>query len=190
MDKKKIILAVSALVVLSALLILVFSTKKKPPATDTSETSAISTSASSSSVSKENVFPSGPGGKYSIAQSSDQHKSIITTPKGERIEINNPNSIAEKKLDDKDIILKTANDYQILYYNYNEGPSFLVSILSFDIENARRLGEETLLSTLGISKEQACKLSVSLTVPKNVSEKASGYNYGLSFCSNGKHFPK
>lgn len=191
MERKKIIIiTLSSAALLILLSVFFFMSKgKQAPTTKTTEPSSVPSSSSSKPASfpvSDNQQSKG----FQIAPSSNQDKSIITTPQGDKIEINAPEKIATEKLDPKDMVLKTASDYQIVYFNYSEGPSFLITLTSPNIEPARTNGEAGLLSVLGISKDQACKLQVSLTVPQDVSAKAAGYNYRLSFCPNGKALPK
>jgi hypothetical protein len=74
------------------------------------------------------------------------------------------------------------------YYTQDQG--FLIVITNKDIEPARKSAEAAFLKILGLEqeKEKACSLKVSLTVPFDVNAQASGTNYGLSFCPNGKPF--
>ncbi|NTU67078.1 MAG: hypothetical protein HGB08_04120 [Candidatus Moranbacteria bacterium] len=190
MEKKKIIAAVSLLVTLVILIVIVL--RKQPSQTETS-TPNTPRSASSSSSSKTVSFPiyNSENQKYTISKlPSNPDKSLITTPQGNQIEINNPKKIAKEKLDEKDLVLESNGNYDIMYFNYSKGPSFLITLSSPDLESSRTAGESKLIDLLGISKDQACKLNVSLTVPQDVSSPAAGYDYGLSFCPNGKPFPK
>ena len=192
MDRKKIRIFIAAFLALITLLAIFayFSRKRTGQENQPSSESSVEKPASESGG---NSFPTEtPSGnrKFGMSLSPDPNKIVITTPRGEDIEVSSPSKIAENKLDEKNMVLKTTADYQILYYAYSEGPSFLISVLSSNIETARALGELNLLNILGISKTDACKLAVSVTVPQDVSAKAAGDDYRLSFCPDGKQFPR
>lgn len=86
-------------------------------------------------------------------------------------------------------VLFSKNDsYHMSFYPQNQG--ILITIIDPAIQAARDKAESELLADLGITKDQACKLTVDLGVPEWVNSQASGTNYGLSFCPNGKPFPK
>jgi len=116
----------------------------------------------------------------------------VTVPaqQGQQVEIKNPYENAVRVIDSHNVVLTEKPAYQILYFHYPDGESFLISILNPDLENTRQTAESELISKLGISKEQACNLNVSVSVSKDASVKAAGQNYGLSFCPDGKPFPK
>jgi len=135
-----------------------------------------STSSTNNTSNTANLFPSSTPGK------------VIAKTKKESFELNDPAKIVEKVIDQKDMVIKEEPRYQILYFNYGK-PSFLISIADPDIKNARIEAENDFLKTFGITKEQACGLDVSLTVPASINSNASGQDYGLSFCPNGKSFP-
>lgn len=88
---------------------------------------------------------------------------------------------------DKDVLLSDTAEHQMLYFA--EGQVFLIVLTSPDLEAARRASEQAFLDQLKVDQATACKLKVSLTVPFGVNEEASGQDYGLSFCPNGKPFP-
>ena len=73
-----------------------------------------------------------------------------------------------------------------MYYTADQG--FVISIEDVDVVSARSAVESNLISLLGISAEDACKLNVSLSVPRDVSTDLAGTNYRLSFCPNGVAF--
>ena len=87
---------------------------------------------------------------------------------------------------DSDVSYKKTADYSLDYYAKNQ--LFIITITNTDIKTARINAENDFLSTLKITKEQACKLNVQLSVPFSVNENAAGINFGLSFCPNGKPF--
>jgi hypothetical protein len=87
-----------------------------------------------------------------------------------------------------DATIKTDPNYTILYYKMDQ--SFFIGLLGGNLPQVRKDAEKELLSILGISEEEACKIKVSTTVPVSVNEKAAGKDYGLSFCPNSTPFPK
>jgi hypothetical protein len=82
---------------------------------------------------------------------------------------------------------KNSTYYYMAYYPNQQG--FIITILDPDIEKARKIAEADFIQALGITKDQACNLNVSLTVAPEADNRASGGNYRLSFCPNGKPFP-
>jgi len=126
-----------------------------------------------------------PSEGYYIPTSSD--KDIhIQTPAGEVV-INNIYKDAINTYSDGGVSFKNNNDYYIAYYPQDQG--FIITIENQDIQTARQKAEADFVQTLGITQQQACQLRVSLGVPVSINEQASGGNYGLSFCPNGKPFP-
>jgi len=92
-------------------------------------------------------------------------------------------------IDEKDVVMEKNENYDILAYNYNNKRSFLISIKGGDsLEATRQLAESAFLQKLGITKEQACLLNVSMTlvIP---GENFPAQDYGLSFCPNSKALP-
>ena len=112
----------------------------------------------------------------------------VKTPGG-TISINNPYELPESKpLSLGGVNFKENADYSIDYYPQDQG--FIIAILNPNIQAARDAAEKDFLKTLDITKAAACKLKVTLSVPFDVNENASGKNYRLSFCPNGKAFLK
>jgi len=85
-------------------------------------------------------------------------------------------------------IFKDNDLYFMAYYPSPEG--FIISIRSANAEKIRMVAEKDFIETLKISKTDACKLNVSLSVPMSIDENLAGQDFGLSFCPNGKAFPK
>ncbi|MEI7425407.1 MAG: hypothetical protein WCK16_00580 [Candidatus Moraniibacteriota bacterium] len=120
--------------------------------------------------------------------SKNSNQLTIKTPTG-KVSIINPATLPNKKpLSLSGVNFKENANYSIDYYPQDQG--FIIAILNTDIQLARDMAEKDLLTTLNISQADACKLKVSLGVPFDVNENASGINYRLSFCPNGKTFPK
>jgi hypothetical protein len=135
-------------------------------------------------VSTFPVYPIIPGEKPSTTENQFE----IKTKEG-NVPINNIYKLPDATPVSGDgVNFKKSTYYLMAYYPKQQG--FIIAIMDPDLEKARKFAEEDFLSTLNITKDQACKLNVSMTVPSNVSDVASGGNYHLSFCPNGKPFPK
>jgi len=78
--------------------------------------------------------------------------------------------------------------YSLLYFTTDK--SFLISLTGGDLHTVRFDAEKEFLSILGVTEEEACQLKVVTGVSRDASEKASGHDYGLSFCPSGKPLPK
>lgn len=190
LSKKAIIsLSVAIILLIAAASLAIRSSRNKSVTTEQPDqtSSAEFPIASQDSSFQQQASPARPGSeKYRISPSGTPGKTVISTPSGEKIETNDPEKVAAEKLDEKGYLLISNSSYDILYYKYSQGPSFLISLHSDNLIPARAAAETELLSKLGISKEQACKLLVSLTIPGDVNEKLSGDDYHLSFCPDGK----
>lgn len=124
---------------------------------------------------------------YFILRGNSTELAIKTTTGS--VSINNPTTLPGKKdISGGDVRFKETTSYSINYFPEDSG--FIISISSPNIQVARDMAEKDFIQTLDISQADACKLTVSLAVPFSVNEKAAGINYGLSFCPNGKAFPK
>jgi hypothetical protein len=87
-----------------------------------------------------------------------------------------------------DAVIKESIDYTI---EFQPGiPGFFIQLLGNNLYLARENAEQGFLDKLGITKEDACRLDVTLGVHYSTNEKASGSAYGLSFCPDGKPLPK
>jgi hypothetical protein len=82
--------------------------------------------------------------------------------------------------DQQAVIIENSGDYAITY-NVPDS-SFAIAILSTPLEAARQAAESAFLSELGISKQDACKLTVYEGVPIGVSDEYPGESFPLSFC--------
>ncbi|MFZ2225915.1 MAG: hypothetical protein WA064_04875 [Candidatus Moraniibacteriota bacterium] len=117
-----------------------------------------------------------------------ENQLIVKTPSG-TVSINDPHKLPSgKPLSMDGVNFKENTNYSIDYYPQDQG--FIIAILNPNIQAARDAAEKDFLKTLDITKAAACKLKVTLSVPFDVNENASGKNYRLSFCPNGKAFPK
>ena len=127
------------------------------------------------------------GGNYELLPIGELAKKPnleIQTNDG-KVVINNVYKNPTEKLSRNGVAFKDNNDYYMAFYPQDNG--FLIVINNTDVVSAERKAESSFLDQLGITKEQACKLKVSITVPFDISEKYSGGIYGFSFCSNVVH---
>jgi hypothetical protein len=170
---KKIILSIAVFMLTGLLLIIYFYNKNATVAPAANQpTTAIS------------QFPVIPGEKPSASESTFG----IKTNKGSVLVENLYNLPDAKPLSEDGVNFKNSQYYYMAYYPKQQG--FLIAILDPDIEKARGIAESDFLSILGLNKDAACKLNVSMTVPSDVNREASGGNYGLSFCPDGKTFSR
>lgn len=89
------------------------------------------------------------------------------------------------KSEDTLVIAKTDN-YDIVYFPKEQ--TFLITIESPSVNQARISAEQDLLKILNVGIADACRLKVVLSVPFDVNQDLSGKNYGLSFCPSGISF--
>jgi hypothetical protein len=87
------------------------------------------------------------------------------------------------------VTMRDNSNYHMAFYPTPQ-PGFVITIMNPSIQKTRDTAEKDFLEILDIPQEDACKLSVSLAVPFTINEAASGIDYGLSFCPNGKPFVK
>lgn len=82
-----------------------------------------------------------------------------------------------------------ATDNYNIYYNSTDN-YFVVSLLSTPLGWYRKQAQEKLLEVSQLSKEDLCKLNISVTVPYWVDENSVGIQYGLSFCPGSVVLPE
>ena len=102
------------------------------------------------------------------------------------VSINNPYAEASTVVAGNAAVKETS-EYAIVYLG--DLKSFVITIYGKQMNGARRQAEQAFLDSLGVSKDDACKLDVSLSIDKEADEDAAGQEFGLSFCPNGKAFP-
>lgn len=94
--------------------------------------------------------------------------------------MNNFYKTAKEVNSERDVLVQKDNRFDVTYIS--SGGNFIIGILQEPIEENRLVAERAFLSGLGISEAQACRLTVWVGVPREVSEAYSGRNLGLSFC--------
>ncbi len=107
---------------------------------------------------------------------------VIGTSQGS-VSMNNFYKSADYITQDQQTVVIHGTDQYSIQYNAGDS-SFSIGILSAPLEAARQAAEAELLSALGISKQDACKLTVYEGVPAYVSSQYVGRNFPLSFCGN------
>jgi len=126
--------------------------------------------------------------KEPTQQTSDQGgqgpTTTISTPRG-NVEVKDFTRNPVERVGDV-LALEENKDFSIVYFS--EGNSFLITLNSQPVQEARNKAETALLDHLGIGKGEACNLNVSLTVPYDVDPNLAGKDYGLSFCVNSAGF--
>jgi hypothetical protein len=188
---KILLLALGILILILFFYLVFFSTKNSSPtapATNNSNTgTGNATNPTNSSSNTPGNFPASFTPPAFSLPEKDDSKMTITTPGG-NVDTNNIYKKPIETLPDNAVAFIENSDSHISFYPKNQG--FLITIINPDIEAARQKAESDFLNSLGITKDQACQLTVDLGMPAWVNSEAAGRNYGLSFCSNGIPFPK
>lgn len=96
------------------------------------------------------------------------------------VSINNFYQEDIQKNPQNDALISQNNDYQIVYLPQFQ--QFLITILNPDFEKTKVTAEAAFLKQLGITEDEACKLSVSISTPLFINENLSGQIFPLSFC--------
>lgn len=159
------------------------------PSTQTNVPSNTSSSQTNTQTNQQNQLPVVPINNTPpfVMPGSDSDKMTISTDSGS-ININNLYKNPAEKLSMDGVSFDKNSDHLLSFYPQHQG--FIITITNPDIEKGRTDAENAFLKDLGITKEQACSLRVTLNVPAYVNDAAAGRNYGLSFCPNGIPFPK
>lgn len=114
----------------------------------------------------------------------------LTRPSGETIDIGTSRGIVRVKNfypehgkvgEALSILLVAETGYRISYEI--PGSRFWIAIQGAPFENIRSIAEAKLLTTLGVSQEDACKLDVLVGVPYDPANLLSGRSFPLSFCA-------
>ena len=140
-----------------------------------------------------------PGGSTSGSTGSSESPSgSFVPPVGEKIttkdkngndvSVTNVYNMEIQRLSRNGVAFRDNADYYMAYYPIPQ-PGFVITLSNSNVRKAREAAEKDFLEILGISKEQACQLHVSLAVPNSVNAKASGVDYNLSFCPDGIPLP-
>ena len=86
--------------------------------------------------------------------------------------------------------METNEEFDILAYHYNNERTFLIYLKTggVSLDSIRQNAENSLIEKLGITKEQACLLTVTMSLANNI-KGSTTEDYGLSFCPNGQPLP-
>ncbi len=112
--------------------------------------------------------------------------SPFITPSGNKMNINGVSvnnfyktPVAENK--QYDILITNGKNYQVVYLpKYNK---FILTILSSNFEQTKKIAESDFLKVLEIDEKDACKLSVEVSTINSVNPELAGKIFPLSFCS-------
>ena len=116
--------------------------------------------------------------------------SSISIPSGDTIAIgtskgvvtmnNFYNSAAYIDQDERTVVIQQTSTYGI-FYSISDS-SFTIIIFEMPFEAARQMAEVSFLTTLGISKSDACKLNIIIGAPYSIDSSSADHNLGMSFC--------
>lgn len=169
MNKKVIVIGGIVIVVIVAFLAFFFIQKNS--------SSVNTTVSTSSSASAGGTLPSSATSTPMVSTSTTI---TLGTSEGS-VTVNNFYQNAQTITQDgQAVIIQNSGEY-VITYNVPDS-SFAIAILSTPLEAARQAAESAFLSALGISKEDACKLTVYEGVPISVSDEYPGESFPLSFC--------
>jgi hypothetical protein len=79
------------------------------------------------------------------------------------------------------VVVQDNSDY-LITYNISDS-SFSITIFGTPVVAARNAAEGAFLSSLGVSKQDACKLTVHAGVPADAANQYVGQSFPLSFCN-------
>jgi hypothetical protein len=106
----------------------------------------------------------------------------LGTPSG-NVTVKNFYKTALALIEGTEVVLAKNDGYEIDYSNVDS--SFVITIRQIPIDSVRVDAESQLLNLLGISKNDACRLSVSVIIPASLDPQAGGRSYPLGICSQG-----
>jgi len=96
------------------------------------------------------------------------------------IKVNNIYKDARDRTQAGDVDFSSSPNYSITYLpKYSE---FIITIYQLPFEENRILAEKEFIKKLDISQQQACLMTVSISVPFSVDPEQSGIKFPLSFC--------
>ncbi len=118
-------------------------------------------------------------------QKSPQGSKLPVQGKQQDVQIRN---IFQNPLEQTKDVLVIAQklEYKIVYFKADE--TFLISLERSPLKQSQSLAESEFLTTLQITKEQACNLNVTVSVSKEADLQKAGQNFALSFCPGGQSF--
>lgn len=108
-----------------------------------------------------------------------QEEKIILQTKNGGVEVNNFYKNIVETIGDT-VFLKKEPSFNLAYFRPDG--TILIALKKKPIFETRKDAEKSLLEIMGINKDAACKLNVSIEVPVSIDENYAGENLGLSFC--------
>lgn len=87
---------------------------------------------------------------------------------------------AQGKLPNGDVLLIRTEEYQIIYSQSTQ--AFTVTILVENFIKVREVAEAKFIDLLGVTKENACRLTVTVGSPSHINSKYAGLVFPLSHC--------
>lgn len=90
------------------------------------------------------------------------------------------NDFIKNSREESYITIDKTKDYHLFYIPDQE--LFYISITSYPFDEHVVSAEDKLLVSLGITKEEACKLNVDITTPTYANPEKAGVVYDLSWC--------
>lgn len=87
---------------------------------------------------------------------------------------------AQGKLPNGDVLLVRTDDYQIIYSQSTQ--AFTVTILVENFIKVREVAEAKFIDMLGVTEENACRLTVTVGSPSHINSKYAGLVFPLSWC--------
>ncbi len=86
-------------------------------------------------------------------------------------------------IEESEVVMDRTDAYELDYSRADS--SFAATLLRGPVAQTRAEAEARLLDILGISRSDACRLSVSVVIPVSVDASLGGRSYPLSFCAKG-----
>ena len=182
-NKRLILVAIFVMILLGLAIFLVLKNKQNTPTSVNLSTSDSKGVASSDIVPLVSDATEGTPIGSKIALPTNDSKGTVSAN-------NYYIAPSARVIDSKDVVIDANKNFDILGYNYNNERTFLIYLKSsFESLTITRLNaENSFIEKLGITKEQACLLSVSERVSPDVPGSTTE-DYGLSFCPNNKSLP-
>lgn len=176
MMRKILILLAIFVVVVAAVFAYVYFSSRKSSSNSASANPTVSSSSTATlpmvpSTSSGNTIPGAPTGTTFVMGTADGSVTV------------NNFYLQPFVIDEEYLILENNNDYQITYDTENN--QFFVYASSSPIAQSEQEGESALLSLLGVSETDACKLNVVVGYETPTDPNDSHTFFPLSFCDNG-----
>ncbi len=190
--KNKILILVTIIGLASLVFIVVLFLKNKQSISEPTSTQSLPNAKTSTQVTSGT--PSATDTSITPNMSNLPTDSKISIPssdsKGSISVDNYYNAPSSTVIDDKDVLMETNKNFDILAYNYNNEKTFLIYLKNSEesLEMTRKNAESVFIEKLGITKEQACLLVVSERLADDI-KGSTTEDYGLSFCPNSKKLP-